>query len=213
MQYFRPVVWVAVGCLGLRAALIADTLVLRDGRRVRGDLITVRDGVIEFEGQDGFRGRRERLRIDRAEIARIELDEVALDRADRGDRDDRTGDRPSGLRERDVNVDAAVAWKDTGIDVRPVQTLYFSAGGRVRWGPKRQDGPAGEDRSPYNAQRPIAGRPAAGLIGRIGEAGDYFFIGGDKGPVRMRAGGRLYLGINDDYLSDNSGAFRVTVYY
>lgn len=213
MRYFRSVVWVGVGCLGLTAALGADTLVLRDGRRVRGDLIAVRDGVIEFEGQDGFRGRRERLRIDRADVARIELDDATSDRGDRGDRADRTGDRPSGLRERDVNVEAAVAWKDTAIDVRPGQTLYFSASGRVRWGSKRQDGPAGEDRSPYNAQRPIAGRPAAALIGRIGESGDYFFIGDDKGPVRMRAGGRLYLGINDDYLSDNSGAFRVTVYY
>jgi hypothetical protein len=29
----------------------------------------------------------------------------------------------------------------------------------------------------------------------------------------MRAEGRLYLGINDDMLGDNSGAFRVTVYY
>jgi hypothetical protein len=29
----------------------------------------------------------------------------------------------------------------------------------------------------------------------------------------MRQSGRLYLGINDEYLADNSGSFRVTVYY
>jgi hypothetical protein len=29
----------------------------------------------------------------------------------------------------------------------------------------------------------------------------------------MRSGGRLYLGINDDMLQDNSGAFRVAIYY
>ena len=29
----------------------------------------------------------------------------------------------------------------------------------------------------------------------------------------MRASGRLYLGINDDYLNDNSGAFSVTALY
>ena len=56
-------------------------------------------------------------------------------------------------------------------------------------------------------------RPAAALIGRVGESNDYFFIGGDGGAVRVRGNGRLYLGINDDYLRDNSGAFRVTVYY
>jgi hypothetical protein len=29
----------------------------------------------------------------------------------------------------------------------------------------------------------------------------------------MRSAGRLYLGINDDYLRDNTGEFRVTVYW
>jgi hypothetical protein len=56
-------------------------------------------------------------------------------------------------------------------------------------------------------------RPAAALIGRIGESNDYFFIGDDAGAIRVRGNGRLYLGVNDDYLRDNSGAFRVTVYY
>ena len=132
--------------------------------------------------------------------------------ADAGrDRDQR--ERPPGLRERDVTVDAATAWRDTGIDLRAGQTVYFSASGRVRWGPDRQDGPEGEHGSPYNAGRPIPGRPAAALVGRVGEGSDNFFIGDDKGPVRVRASGRLYLGINDDFLKDNSGSFRVTVYY
>jgi hypothetical protein len=57
-------------------------------------------------------------------------------------------------------------------------------------------------------------RNAAALIGKIGNGStDYFFIGDESGPVRMRASGRLYLGINDDVLTDNSGNFRVVVYY
>ena len=56
-------------------------------------------------------------------------------------------------------------------------------------------------------------RPAAALIGRIGESDDYFFIGEDAGAIRPRGSGRLFLGINDDFLQDNSGAFLVTVYY
>ena len=39
------------------------------------------------------------------------------------------------------------------------------------------------------------------------------FIGGDGGPFRARDTGRLYLGINDDVLTDNSGNLRVTVSY
>ena len=69
-----------------------------------------------------------------------------------------------GLREHEVSVDSWVAWKDTGIDVRSGQTVYFSASGRVRWGPNRQDGPAGEHGSPHNPGRPIPSRPLVDFI-------------------------------------------------
>ena len=210
-------VLVLIGCAGLTAAVQADTLILRDGRRVQGELVAVRGDEIEFDGQRGFFGGRERMRFDRRDVARIEFDDERGNRLDRDDdrRDDSrdTGGRPSGLRERGVNVEAATAWNDTGIDVRAGQTVYFTATGRVRWGPGRQDGPAGEHNSPRNDTRPIPTRPAAALIGRVGYSSDAFFIGDDSGPIRMRSSGRLYLGINDDYLRDNSGSFRVTVYY
>jgi hypothetical protein len=201
-------VWVGVWCLALAASLSADTLVMRDGRRVQGELISVRNGVIEFEGRRGFSGR-ERIRVDREDVARIELDD---DRFDGGGGNSGSG-RPSGLRERDVSVVAAVAWTDTGVNVRPGQTVYFDASGRVSWGPGRTDGPGGESGSPRNPARPIPNRPGAALIGRVGENDDIFFIGSENGAIRMRSGGRLYLGINDDMLQDNSGAFRVAIYY
>jgi len=191
----------------------ADTLVLRDGNRVEGNVVSVRDGVIEFDARGrGFFGARERMRVDREDVVRIEFDHVVDNR--RGDREDAPdGRRPSGLRERDVSVDSWVAWKDTGIEVRTGQPVYFSASGRVRWGPNRQDGPAGERNSPRNDARPIPSRAAAALIGRVGDGDDFFFIGDEEGAIRMRSSGRLYLGVNDDYLKDNTGSFRVTVYY
>ena len=64
-----------------------------------------------------------------------------------------------------------------------------------------------------NPSRPMPNRPGGALIGRVGETQDYFFIGDDRGAVRMRSSGRLYLGINDDNLQDNTGYFRVIVYY
>jgi hypothetical protein len=60
----------------------------------------------------------------------------------------------------------------------------------------------------------LPNRPAAALIGKVGdESGDLFFIGDNQGSIRVRGSGRLWLGINDDVLDDNSGNFRVTVYY
>ena len=53
---------------------------------------------------------------------------------------------------------------------------------------------------------------AAALIGRVGDSSDCFFIGDDKGVIRVRSSGRLYLGVNDDFLKDNTGSFRVTLH-
>jgi hypothetical protein len=200
-----------VSALLVAGGLGADTLILRDGSRLQGTLLSVRDGVIEFEARRsrGFGGR-ERVRLDRVDVARIDLD----DEPGRGDGPDerRTGSGwPSGMRERDVRVDARAGWVDTGLTVRQGQTVYFRARGRVRWGPGRQDGPEGERNSPHNDARPIPSRPAAALIGRIGDGDESFFIGETDQPLRMRAGGRLWLGVNDDYLLDNSGAFDVTI--
>src|SRR5437870_7154860 len=149
---------------GLTAAgLSADTLLLRDGRRVDGVLLSVRDGTVEFQERGG---RRRVLRLERDEVRSIELDSFSGDVP----RDNDTGSsRPRGLREREVVVAANVAWVDTGIEVRSGQRVYFEAEGQVRWGSDRRDGPGGEERSPYNAGRPMPRRPAAALIGKVGE--------------------------------------------
>jgi hypothetical protein len=195
--------------LALTAGLQADTLYLRDGTRVQGELIAVRNGTIEFEERRGF-GSARTVRFDRDEVVRIEFEN---NRRTSGGNDFLTGGRPSGMRERQTIVSADVPWNDAGIDVRAGQTIYFESQGQVRWGKDRRDGPAGERNSPANPNRPMGNRNAAALIGKVGSGNDMFFIGDEKGPIRMRSSGRLYLGINDDVLTDNSGNFRVVVYY
>jgi hypothetical protein len=191
--------------LALAVTLNADTLVLRNGTRVEGELVSVRNGRVEFDERRGSRSRR--IEVDRDEVIRIEFDV-------RSSGDAGFAGRPGGLRERQVIVSADVPWNDAGIEVRSGQTVYFEATGNVRWGRDRRDGPGGEDNSPSNPNRPLPNRAAAALIGKVGlNSNDIFFIGSDQGAIRMRASGRLYLGINDDYLADNSGNFRVVVHY
>jgi hypothetical protein len=190
-----------VAVTALATTTLADTLVLRSGRRVDGDLVSVRGNTVEFAEANGST-----RRYDRSDVARIELN------SSRYDDDQQLGGRPSGLREKYTTVDAATQWNDTGVDVRSGMSVHFDASGRVRWGPDRQDGPGGEGGNRYNANRPIPGRPGGALVGRIGNS-DPFYIGDDKGPIRMRESGRLSLGVNDDYLQDNSGSWRVTIYY
>jgi hypothetical protein len=190
------------------ATTLADTLVLANGRRVQGELVGVFGRDIEFAERGTFN--RRVIRVPRSEIVRIEFDEDWS--RDEREREEVPAGIPRGMRERQINVTARESWTDTGIDVRAGQQIYFQASGETRWGPNRRDGATGERNSPYNAGRPLPDRPGAALIGRIGER-DLFFIGGDQGPFRVRSSGRLYLGVNDDVLTDNSGALRVTVSY
>ncbi len=212
MTFNRRFTVALVLVMAVPVLLAADTLVFRNGSRLTGELVSVRGSVIEFDEVRG--GRRRTVRVDRGDVARIELDTFGGGGGWSGGGGEGGGGRPPGMRQRTVSVSAASSWTDTGIDVRSGQTVYFEPSGQVRWGRDRRDGPEGENNSPFNAGRPIPNRPGAALIGKVGEgSSDPFFIGAERGPVRMRQDGRLLLGINDDYLADNSGNFRVVVYY
>lgn len=206
--------WVAAAALvGLaQAGMFADVLVLRDGRRLEGVLVGVRGDMIEFEHRGGRDDGRVR-RYDRGEVRSIQFEEAWGNRY----RDDQSGRgelRPrAGMRERSVTVDARTSWTDSGVVVRAGQDVFFASNGEVRWGPGRRDGAGGERSSPFNAARPMPDRNAAALIGKIGEDGDPFFIGGGTDAIRMRGSGKLFLGINDDFLQDNSGSLRVVISY
>jgi len=214
--------WLVLPAVLAASTLNADTLVLRDGRRIQGQLVSIYNGVIEFQDAQSF-GSGRSLRFDRNDVLGIEFERIDQNTGrfsspggpgGPGRPGSSDGRRPSGLRERQVMVLANVRWVDTGIDLQPGQDVYFESSGEVRWGQNRRDGPGGEQNSPYNANRPMPNRPAAALVGRVGaNSTDYFFIGDSRGPIRMRAPGRLFLAVNDDVLEDNSGAFRVIVYY
>jgi hypothetical protein len=195
----------AISLLVIAAAVAAsaDTLVLTNGRRVSGELLGVYGREIEFEERSGF-GRRV-IRVPRAEIDRIEFVE---------DRNSRDEGRvvPRRMRERTVVVDPTDQWNDTGIDVRNGQEIYFETSGQVTWSPNRRVDADGTRNSKPDTNRPLPERNSGALIGRIGER-DVFFIGTDVGPFRVRGNGRLYLGVNDDQLDDNTGSYRVRISY
>ncbi|MEU8589000.1 hypothetical protein AB0C59_18655 [Streptomyces sp. NPDC048664] len=69
-------------------------------------------------------------------------------------------------------------------------------------------GPAGDSATTAGQGFPLPGVPAYSLIGRIGN-GPWRYIG--AGPTTLVGRGRLYLAVNDDYYSDNSGAFTAGV--
>jgi hypothetical protein len=121
----------------------------------------------------------------------------------------------SGAEVRDepgeVIVKAAERWTSTGLFVRNGDVVRIDSAGTVQLSVDAADtsspGGAGSGRRAPSA--PLPDRPAGGLIARIG-TGAPLFVGADS-TLRANATGQLYLGVNDDHLSDNRGEFRVKV--
>lgn len=111
---------------------------------------------------------------------------------------------------RMVIVTNRQAWVDSGIDVRANDLLDISATGRVRYSGRLNDitGPEGAPGNRANA--PMPNRAIGALVARVGNSAP-FFVGANGNGLRVPQNGRLYLAINDDILTDNSGEFRVTV--
>ena len=247
-----------------------DTLVMQDGRRVQGQLVSVSRGWVEFQPVEGETAV-DRLRVAVAEVRSIQFDDVTSasdssarttfevgrggDRVDPGDTpageerprrarrgtgtrgrdasgagtaagttagsDDgivRVRDRGTGAREgrrggRMITVSPTERWTDSGIDVVSGDVVSFSVAGTISLGNDRSLGAEGDlDAAASAPRRPMPDRPAGALIGRIGTSpDDTFFIGAERLPFRVRTSGRLYLGINDDTLGDDDGAFQVAV--
>jgi hypothetical protein len=102
-------------------------------------------------------------------------------------------------------------WVTTGFNVRRGETLHFNATGDVMWSGNAVDRatPAGAVTGARPGRPPVGEAPGGALIARI-DNGRPFLIG-NQGSVRMPSGGQLFLGINDDVLTDNTGDFFVTI--
>jgi len=103
-------------------------------------------------------------------------------------------------------------WTDTGVYVYAGDTVRFQGSGTVYMTPGNDDAAdlRGSRSNRRAAESPLPNRPAGALIGRV-ENGAPFFIGESGTPMRMPRSGRLLLSVNDDYLGDNHGVFRVSI--
>jgi PA-IL-like protein len=110
-----------------------------------------------------------------------------------------------------VQVQANQAWNDGGITVKKGDRVAFNTTGQINFGPNpgMSAGPDGNG-SMHKPDYPVPAMPVGGLIGRVGTSAP-FPIGSNTQPIVMPADGRLMLGVNDNQLGDNSGAFTVTV--
>jgi hypothetical protein len=110
-----------------------------------------------------------------------------------------------------IAVPATQAWTPTGITVRRGETITLNTTGQIQLGPDSNDiaGPAGSTSGRRAQSVPMPQFPVGALLGRIGNGAP--FAVGDQTSIPMPAAGQLFLGINDDNVSDNQGGFRVQI--
>jgi len=140
---------------------------------------------------------------------------VSVDRGQGG----RIGDsgRATQRREKVVTIPGNRAWVDTGIDLDADVTLEIAAEGQITFRKNQLVGPDG-NRS-YNASDviyPVNNSGVGALIAKIryqnGTDSAPRFIGAQSiKRVGSSEYGRLFLGINDNNTSDNTGSYSVTI--
>jgi hypothetical protein len=242
--------------LSLSAAVLADTIRLRDGSVVRGQIIAYKDQQFTVLIGAGTRGRRSRMTIYSEDVESIEFD--ATDATVAGNSgagnddagDDRTASNPTTtptprtsppvntrtqpdtspadragnstgtstnaapvffpIRLRVRADNASNGWNDSGLMVRAGQRLRITATGRVSLGGGQMSTPTGLPRL-ADRDKLMRNEPTGGLIAVIGDDNDDFIFVGASREFTAQRDGRLFLGVNEGNLGDNSGTYEVTV--
>ncbi len=181
-------------------------LTLSDGSTILGKMHSITESAISFDNEQGQRQQYQLSNIKRMYMSAAGSRELFASQLSSSQGSTGTaGQTPSGA----IRVEGNRDWTDTGITVRRGQRLGFSTNGQVAFRGNEQVGPDGSAGESRNGA-PVQSIGVGGLIGRVG-AGAPFAIGSNNQLITMPANGRLYLGINDSGVGDNSGAFTVTI--
>jgi len=88
--------------------------------------------------------------------------------------------------------------------------VVFQASGEITYGRSAGQTATPDGGPDCKAQYPIPTLPVGALSGRVGTSAP-FAIGSQTQPLPMPATGRVFLGINDNELTDNAGFYTVVV--
>jgi hypothetical protein len=181
---------------------------LRGGESMKGTFVDVRGGEAGREGGPLsliFRTNGQERTVALDNVSRIYLGNFpAATTANNAPAS--TAALPNGA----VRVPGNATWVATPLTVRRGDTVTFNVTGQVQLSDNAEDmaHAAGAMSQRRAAGAPLPQNFAGALIAKVGNSAP-FPIGDVKTPVTMPADGQLYLGINDDEVSDNRGEFIV----
>jgi hypothetical protein len=231
----RPLVIAAI-VFALVLPALADTIRLKDGSVIRGQIVSFRNEQFTIMVGSGTRGRKSRITVYMEDVDSIEFDGAGADDTNASDTNTNPQpppQRPSNTRPSNppantqptnnsssptffpVNVrvradNSSNGWTNSGLVVRRGQRLRISATGRVSLGNNRYSSPDGLANI-LDREKLMRTQPTGGLIAVIGDDNDDFiFVGSSRDFVAQRDG-VLFLGVNEGNLSDNTGTFDVVI--
>jgi len=186
------------GLLLLAPLALADTIVLRDGRTLRGTVLGFMNGriVVRLDSPTTSTPDAGEIRFFRpGEIDRIEIDGRSLEEA--------------RFETRVVDVALGPNWIDSGVDVRRGQRVQVRASGTINAGRARIT-PDGLQRTDPTAPLPRAAEGV--LIGAVGTDPDSPIVElGLSREFTADRDGRLYLTANRGTYTDARGSYTVRV--
>jgi hypothetical protein len=224
--------------LGLTLPALADTVRLKDGSVIRGQIVSFRNEQFTILVGSGARGRKSQITVYMEDVESIEFDAAGTSGTSEpnyssGNPSQPTyqpppaNTRPSNPPPTQpantsanptffpVNVrvradNSSNGWTNSGLVVRRGQRLRISATGRVSLGNNRTASPDGLPNIP-DRDKLMRNQPTGGLIAVIGDDNDDFiFVGSSRDFVAQRDG-VLFLGVNEGNLGDNTGTFEIVI--
>jgi hypothetical protein len=110
-----------------------------------------------------------------------------------------------------VTVPADQPWTDTGVDFEPAERISIKATGSVQYVRGGSFvGPEGDSRRDPHHVNILSAAPHAALIGKVGAGGRPFSVGSSLSTT-VGEKGRLFLGLNDAEVDNNSGMLTVSI--
>ena len=226
--------------VSLSTPLLADTIRLKDGSVIRGQVIGFKDQQFTILIGGNARGRRGQTTVYVEDVESIEFDsnpgsgaatdESARNNAplsrpsspnnppDNGVPDTRTIDTsPVSATPTFFTIKVGVradnannGWTNSGLVVRKGQRLRISASGRVSLGRGRFSTPGGMT-SIQDNDKLMRNEATGALIAVIGDDNDDFLLIGPRRDFVAQRDGVLFLGVNEGDLADNTGSYDIVI--
>jgi len=226
--------------VSLSTPLLADTIRLKDGSVIRGQVIGFKDQQFTILIGGNARGRRGQTTVYVEDVESIEFDSSSGSSSATEDSSARNipQSRPpiQNNQPENIPVDRTVdtvpassstptfftikvgvkadnsnnGWTNSGLVVRKGQRLRISASGRVSLGRGRFSTPGGLT-SIQDGDKLMRNEATGALIAVIGDDNDDFILIGPRREFVAQRDGVLFLGVNEGDLTDNTGSYDIVI--